>query len=192
MCAIFQLGEDDVREIRDICDEVTRKYGQDAADACTGADIYPRQNAAVVGGVHKVALMQWGFSLENSPKVVFNARAENLGEKRMFRPVLQNRCLVPATAFYEFGQDHRKVRICMPAMPFFYLAALWRLEKTETEKHFCFTVLTTQPNKQIAAFHDRMPVVLSPASAPAWLDAAADMQPFLCPNEEPMRIDAVS
>lgn len=191
MCAIFQFEKDDVQEIRDICADVAEKYGREAADACMGADIYPQKNAVVVGGIHKVAVMRWGFSLENSRKVVFNARSESLNDKRMFRAVSQNRCLVPATAFYEFGQDHRKYRIQMPAMPFFYLAALWRLEKTEAEKHFCFTVLTTQPNSRIAVFHNRMPVIVPPDAAPAWLDTAADIRPLLRPNEEPMQIAAV-
>lgn len=189
MCAIFQLEKADVEEIREICDDVTQKYGTEAADACMGSEVYPQKPAVVVGGTHKVALMRWGFELNSSSKVVFNARSENLAEKQMFRPILKNRCLVPATAFYEFGQDHRKYKIQMPAVPFFYLAALWRLEKTSVEKRFCFTVLTTRPNGQIAAFHNRMPVILPPDVAPRWLDSAADAQTLLEPIEESMKID---
>lgn len=124
MCAIFQLEKADIEEIREICNDVTQKYGAEAADACMGSDVYPQRPAVVVGGTHKVALMRWGFERNSSSKVVFNARSENLAEKQMFRPILKNRCLVPATAFYEFGQDHRKYKIQMPAVPFFYLASL--------------------------------------------------------------------
>lgn len=192
MCAIFQLEKADIQEIQDICEDITQKYGSETADTCFDSEIYPQKPAVVVGGEHKVALMRWGFSLSANSKVVFNARSEELMQKRMFRPVLHNRCAVPATAFYEFGSDHKKRRIRMPGVPFFYLAALWRLEKGEDgSKQFRFTVLTTQPNGQIAAFHNRMPVILTPDSVSTWLDIAADTRSLFSPKEEPMRIDTI-
>lgn len=184
MCAVFHLiKNEEIAEVRELCDDITRKYGKDQSDACFGKDIYPKKTAAVVGGKHKVAIMRWGFTLNNSSKVVFNARSEGLTEKHMFQPILNNRCLVPATSFFEYGKGKHKYGIEFPTISFFYLAALWRLEKTtDGEKRFCFTILTTRPSLAIVSIHDRMPVVLTPDRAAKWLDTATDtrllFQPF--------------
>ncbi|MFN0068452.1 MAG: SOS response-associated peptidase, partial [Limisphaerales bacterium] len=47
-----------------------------------------------------------------------------------------------------------------------------------------FTILTTTPNTVAAPVHNRMPVILSPAAAPAWLDEATPpdaLQALLAP-----------
>lgn len=191
MCAIFLL-ERTSPEAAEIYQDVAVKAGPDMADACFGVDIYPKKPAAVVGGKHRVAVMRWGFSLAANgaghSKVVFNARSENLMEKRMFRPILNNRCLVPATAFYDFTREHKRFKVRVPAAPLFYLAALWRAETDEKSvKEYRFTVLTADASPAIAGFHSRMPVVLTPDAAFEWLKIG-DLSSLALPGTEPLEI----
>lgn len=191
MCAIFLLDWTDSAEAREIYGDIAAKAGKNTADACFGTDIYPKKPAAVLGGKHKAAVMRWGFSLDRTSKVVFNARSENLAERRMFRPILKNRCLVPATAFYDFTKEHKRFKVRVPSQPLFYLAALWRAETDKNGgKEFHFTVITTEACPQIAAFHDRMPVVLPTQTAFSWLDERADIRSLILPANEPLAIAA--
>lgn len=191
MCAIFQLAWGDEAELRAICAEITRKYGGSAAADCLNHDIYPGGTAMVSGGPHKAAQMRWGFPLPGSNRPVFNARAESLARRPLFRTVLGHRCLVPATAFYEFDRAHRRHRIALPQRRFFYLAGLWMAVHGENGTGFCFTVITTAPNPQIGAFHDRMPAILTPQTAPVWLSGAAESLAVLRPLPEPMNIRVI-
>ena len=187
MCAIFQLAIKEVPEIHDICDDITRKYGAESAAGCLDRDIYPGGTAIVSGGARKAALMTWGFPMKGSPKRVFNARSESLAERPMFRPVLRNRCLVPASGFYEFDREHRRYHIALPGRPFFYLAGLWEpVRNPDGSVYFCFPVIPTAPNRQIGAFHDRMPAILPPETAAVWLGAGEELRTVLRPLEEEM------
>ena len=50
-------------------------------------------------------LLGWGLGVDWTAKPLINARAETLAEKRTFRPLLERRCLVPATAYFEWRKD---------------------------------------------------------------------------------------
>ncbi len=78
------------------------------------------------------------------------------------------RCLVPASAFFEFtGSKYPKTRhrFWMPGEPCFAIAAIWRAG----EKGEAFSMLTTEPGPDIAPIHDRQIVILQPHQWAAWL-----------------------
>lgn len=185
MCAIFQLADGDEEDLHAICEAVTRKCGDGSVQECIGHDIYPGGTAIVSGGPGRAARMRWGFPLQGTPRPVFNARAESLEERPLFRAALRHRCLVPATSFYEFDRGHRRYRVALPARRFFYLAGLWApFHGADGRPGFCFTIVTTPPNRAIGAFHDRMPAILTPQTAPIWLQAGAGSLEVLRPLEE--------
>ena len=99
---------------------------------------------------------------------MINARAESLDEKPTFRPLLDKRCLVPASAYFEWrtAEDgkKRKNRIWTEDTPAFAMAGL-----TDGER---FTVVTCAPAADVAHIHDRMPVILDGTDMAAWLSAA--------------------
>lgn len=170
MCATFQLADEDVEEIRHITRGIDAKYGEGAGRACLSHDFFPKQSIPVIGANGKAALLHWGFPMQNSRQVVFNARAESLTEKMMFRSCLQNRCLIPATWFYEFGSDKAKYRVAFKDLPFFYMAGLWKRTVAENDdKTFCVTIITTAPNEAIGKIHNRMPAMLTGENAQSWL-----------------------
>ena len=170
-------------------------------------NIAPTQEAPVVrqadGGGRELALLRWGLvpswakDLGVGTKMI-NARAESVAEKPAFREALRKRrCLVPATGFFEWqGPPGRKqpYAISVPEAPLFAFAGLWeswRAAGGETVQ--TFAIVTTDANPAVAAIHDRMPVILTPAQADAWLDASVeDARALLAPYTGDVRLRPVT
>jgi putative SOS response-associated peptidase YedK len=51
-----------------------------------------------------------------------------------------------------------------------------------------YTLITTEPNREARAIHNRMPVILHPEDEPKWLEPSRvkreDIEPFLHPLED--------
>lgn len=192
MCATFQLAADDVEEIHRITQDIDAKYGEGSGLACLEHDFFPKQAIPVIGPGGKISLLQWGFPMKNSAQVVFNARAESLREKPMFRSCLSNHCLIPATLFYEWDKSKKKFKVAFSDRPFFYMAGLWRREqKPDGSKLFCTTIITTAPNRTIGQIHNRMPAVLAGDDVQRWLSGGAESLDLLRTFEAPTVLEAV-
>lgn len=169
-----------------------------SADKFTG-----RFNAAptlmlpvIRGDDREIALMRWGlipaWSKDGTLKTVLNnARAETVAEKPSFRtPFKRRRCVVPMLGFYEWqqtpygkvpyyisGRESRQIAV----------AGIWELWEGSADKPSVesFAVITTGPNALMENIHDRMPVILDPASIDYWLDPqnknTEDLQELLQP-----------
>ena len=92
-------------------------------------------------------LMRWGLSVTWDKKPLINARAETLDTKPTFRPLLEQRCLVPMTAYLE-----------------------WRKAEAGSKRKNRIATTTAGP-AAIAHIHNRMPVILDDAEADTWLNA---------------------
>jgi putative SOS response-associated peptidase YedK len=117
----------------------------------------------VAGNGVELVPMRFGFPPPR-PKAspVFNFRSEG----RRF--VDSKRCLVPATAFFEFtGKTSPKTRhrFWLRDQPLFAIAGIWR----ETPAGEAFTLLTVEPGPDVASIHNRQVVVLAPPDWAAWL-----------------------
>jgi putative SOS response-associated peptidase YedK len=155
-------------------------------------ELFPRQSAPIIVerssehgslrvlGVARFGLVpHWAKELAVGNKL-FNARAETLSEKPAFRDSFaRRRCLVPASAFYEWqkdaqGKSHR-FRFAPAQGSLWALAGLWSTWRAPGgEKVGSFAIITTRPNPVIAPIHDRMPVILPEAGYAAWLSPASD------------------
>jgi putative SOS response-associated peptidase YedK len=93
----------------------------------------------------------------------------------MFRgPFRFRRCLVPASAFYEWthipGERRRmKYRISRADGDLCALAGLFDVWRGGNEEIRSYTILTTAPNEKMSALHDRMPVILGEEEWDEWL-----------------------
>ena len=107
---------------------------------------------------------------------IINARAETVTEKPMFpRSIAFQRCVIPATGFYEWDAAKHKYFFQMPGQPI-YLAGIYDTINGVN----CFIILTTAPNDSVASIHDRMPLLLSHEQVRPWLvDAGAALE-LLC------------
>jgi putative SOS response-associated peptidase YedK len=136
---------------------------------------------AVINDGHKNRLgeLRWGLVPEWSKtekiKVpTFNARAETVQEKPMFRgSYRRKRCLIPADSFYEWkkeGTDKQPMRVMLKNEGIFSMAGLYDTwTREDGMKISTCTVITTQPNEMMSGIHDRMPVILRREDEAIWL-----------------------
>ncbi len=176
---------------------------EDLADDAGGwFNVAPTDEAAVVvqrAGRRAVVRYRWGLipAWADSPKIAsraFNARAETIATSPLFRDAFRRRrCLVPVDGFYEWLRDGSKrqpMRIHDPQDRPLALAGLWtgRQDAESGEWLRTFTIITTRPNEQMAAIHDRMPMIVSPDAWARWLDPTAaepgELRALLEPRED--------
>ncbi len=104
----------------------------------------------------------WGikFPGDKTP-LIFNSRIETISSKPYWKNLFsKNRCLIPATAFYEWKLiDKTKIphKIDFPEMPLFFIAGIY----TSINDGIFASMITTTPNTTIAQIHNRMPVILN-------------------------------
>ncbi|MGH8482103.1 MAG: SOS response-associated peptidase [Nevskiaceae bacterium] len=145
----------------------------------------PTDRAPIVvqqpGSPPQVVHARWGFiphwwSKPELPRLSFNARSEEAAGKPMWRDALRgSRCLIPATAWFEWQHLHG-AKIPHALTPDdgrgFMFAGLWSLwrARRDTEPMATCVILTTEASAPLRSVHERMPVVLAPSAWTAWLD----------------------
>ena len=148
-------------------------------------NIAPTQPVGAVlahpGGGRVWRVLRWGLvppwakDVRGAARMI-NARAETAAEKPAFRQALaRRRCIVPASLFYEWRRPAHGPKephaIALADGAPLGLAALWEHWRGSESAQGLFTcaILTTRSNDLMATLHDRMPVILPPASYEAWL-----------------------
>ncbi len=129
-------------------------------------------------GKIKTSFMSWGFispwvkdQFDKKRPRPFNARSETVGEKKIFRGSWKyNRCLIPASAFFE-----KKYRIRKENYETFWLGGIWSKWSSPdgTELESC-CILTTKPNELVKPLHHRMPVVVPEGYEEQWTEQVKD------------------
>jgi putative SOS response-associated peptidase YedK len=124
----------------------------------------------------------WSKPLEKLPPMI-NARRETIATRPAYRRAFRRRrCLVLADGFYEWQSIEKA-----PKQPYwvaladgrpFAMAAVWDVwrapDEPEAEPLVSCSIVTAPANRAIAMLHDRMPVILTPERADAWIDHAFD------------------
>jgi putative SOS response-associated peptidase YedK len=141
-------------------------------------EVRPTNLAPIIMQSHTLAFMPWGLAVDWQSQPVINARAESLGSKPTFKPLLNQRCLVPASAYFEWraaGKMKIKTRIRAGHAHVMMFAGLIGDGR--------FTIVTCAPAPIIAHIHDRMPMVLDRAAQELWLSDRAynDVKSVLVP-----------
>ncbi len=130
--------------------------------------------------------MRWGLlpSWVKTPgdfPLLFNARADGVATKAAFRYAFQRRrCLVPASAFYEW-QTRGKIKqpfLIRPALgELVAFAGLWETwAGADGSEIDTAAIVTTDCNDCLRPIHTRMPAVIAPEDFAAWLSADTDPQ----------------
>jgi putative SOS response-associated peptidase YedK len=180
MCGRFTLASPDPSQIRARFPigerlEVRRRY-----NVAPGDDVL-----AVVrrGPEPEGALLRWGLvpHWASDPRdlgvTTINARAETVAERPLYREAsARKRCLVVADGFYEWsaGTPHWITREDGEPFAFAGLWATWRpRDAGDVEPLRSCAIVTTAAAGPVRELHDRMPVILSPADEPRWLDPDA-------------------
>ena len=141
-------------------------------------NIAPTQEACVVAAGRdgaRLGTMRWGFANPHPPRPgeVINARSETAATLPMFRDAVRTRrCLIPADVFYEWeprGDGSKQPWALGSQEPVFLLAGLWSPRRGEGLSRFV-TLTAATPHDFEPAIHHRMPCVVRPKDAAAWLD----------------------
>jgi putative SOS response-associated peptidase YedK len=130
-------------------------------------------------------LYQWGLlpqwaKDEKFQQNTLNAKLETIAEKPSFKAVEFQRCLIPATGFYEWkwldgkGKSKEKYLIQVENSPIFCFAGLWSkwIDPLSGILRGTYTILTTEANPLMAEIHNskkRMPVILDVSAEEEWL-----------------------
>jgi putative SOS response-associated peptidase YedK len=138
------------------------------------------------GSGRTAAQMRWGLvpswakDVSKLPSMI-NARVETASTRPAYRrPFRQQRCLILADGFYEWGpSDLRRSKrtpfwFSLASGEPFAMAGLWSSWRPpgepEAKQQLSCTILTGPANEAVARVHDRMPIILHPEAEDPWVD----------------------
>jgi putative SOS response-associated peptidase YedK len=144
----------------------TYEWLNDAPEEDARYNIAPTDPVLAVGP-RGAEMVRWGT--DGRKGGLFNLRSETAIGKPYYHPqLLGQRVVVPASHFYEWravGKRRLPVAISRGDGQGLNLAGLlgrW-------ENGLAATILTTTPNSDVAALHNRMPVILNDDDAATWV-----------------------
>jgi putative SOS response-associated peptidase YedK len=166
----------------------------------------PGQNMPIIKSNEKnkpeLEIMRWGLvpvwakDLNIGYKLI-NARDDSIFVKPMWRSViLKKRCLIPANGFYEWKKPTAGTKelkkpfyIHPKQMDIFSFAGVWSSwHDAEGKRINTYSIITTEPNKEMSSVHNRMPVILYPEEESGWLESAKtnreEIEPYIHPFED--------
>jgi len=173
----------------------------------------PRYNIAPTTAIDVVRLaesgrelvpMRWGLipgwwkKTATEVPSTFNARAETVAQKPMFRSAFKrSRCIVPASGYYEWraaegGKQPYFISAADGAV--LSIAGLWdQWKDPETgEAISSATLIVTAANDFTRPIHDRMPVLLGQHDLDAWLTGKVGVELLRPAPNDLLRMWAVS
>lgn len=183
MCNLYNVKTNQ-QAIREIADVMVESIG----NLEPSIDVYPDRAAPVVrntGKGRELARLIWG--MPTPPQFLKAPDAPDTGVTNIRNTAsphwlrwlgVENRCIVPATAFSEYGQAPDPVTKRKPlhwfaldeSQPLFFFAGIWTpwhgtrgsMKTPRTGDHELFAFLTCEPNAEVRAVHPKaMPVILT-------------------------------
>jgi putative SOS response-associated peptidase YedK len=158
-------------------------------------NLRPRYNIAPTTAIDVVRLadtgpelvpMRWGLipswwkkTAKEVPST-FNARAETVAQKPMFRSAFKRtRCIVPASGYYEWRAvegGKQPYFISAASGEVLSIAGLWDECPETSEGILSATLIVTAANDFTRQIHDRMPVLLERHNLDTWLTGKAGVE----------------
>jgi putative SOS response-associated peptidase YedK len=125
----------------------------------------------------------WSKPLKELRMATFNARAETVTTKPVFREAFKrNRCLISVSGYYEWqdtpGGKKPWYFTARDGSPALTIAGIWdRWKNRETgELLTSCAMIITEPNELVAEVHDRMPVLLAEDDFEPWLTGESGVE----------------
>lgn len=186
MCGRYSLVLSD-RELGTLFDALW----EESADAAwrSTTQVAPTDPAPVARpglGRRVLQLSRFGWDVPFSRGPLLNARVETVGEKPVFKRALaEGRCVVPASGWFEWERrdgarlpwhfhfgDGRPLLLAGLVQPFRDNAPAQAdlFGEAAPRPAMAHTVLTRPAPEPLSRVHGRMPVILDPALAEAWLE----------------------
>jgi putative SOS response-associated peptidase YedK len=153
-------------------------------------NLTPGQAVAAVrehDGRRRLDMLTWGlvpFWAKDATigRRLINARLETITTKPAFREAWsRRRCLIPASGFYEWGEGTRGRKqpyfIAPVREPLLALAGLWERWRTPAgDRLETCVIVTVEAGPELAAIHDRMPLLVPRDAHATWLDPGTGVE----------------
>ncbi|AMJ41019.1 SOS response-associated peptidase [Anaerotignum propionicum] len=186
MCGRYEMFiSPENREMMRIVEDIENKYG--AKNNMRTGEIFPTNVVPILSCDSSNIMPElsiWGFPKFHSKGVIINSRAETAIDKPTFRKnLLERRCVIPSTGFYEWKQDvsKKKYKFNLADSENLYMAGIWNEFKNEKR----FVILTTAANNSMVDIHNRMPIVLQKEKIEDWI-IDTDYAMMLLNEEQPV------
>ncbi len=163
MCGRYHIDPELAVEIQEIISDRVKKLRFEQKDIFPGSKgliLVPENDEIIPREV------MWGFPGKEKNKLIINARSESALQKPMFSDsLMQRRCIIPASSFYEWDREKNKVTYSRMDHSAIFLAGIYNRFKDEDR----FSILTTAANDSVSDVHDRMPVTIEKDALSDWL-----------------------
>lgn len=157
MCGRYRLVFKDSKLSKQILAQTKKLIG-----TFKTADVYPGNDVLVfvplANGKIDVAIKKWGI---RSHSLLINARIETINLTPTYKKIINNRCVVVASGFYEW-RDEVKFYLDKDTDEFIYLAAIYN------DQNEC-VILTQESYGKAKTIHDRLPVIYDKKEMLAYL-----------------------
>lgn len=184
MCGRYLLDEADQIALRFHVED------WDEAELKPNYNVAPTQVMPVVtqddDGKRHLEMMKWGIPRilgKDLVKELINTRADKAFGGFWRKTVCNRRCLIPANGFYEWkGQAGNKTPFFIhPKFEKLYaFAGIWDTWKSDDGHEIkVYSIMTTEPNKEMKSIHNRAPVMLHRKDEASWLEPSNDKQEVL-------------
>lgn len=174
MCGRYYVDDDTAHEIEKIVQKIDKRLQNRYK-----GDVCPSQNALVIIGntsALKADDMIWGFPQSNCSRLLINARAETVLDRKTFHDsVLRRRCVIPARGFYEWSPEKVKASFTNQNGTTLYMAGFYNIFQNQNR----FIIITTTANDSVRPIHDRMPLVLEEDELKDWILNDQSLSGFL-------------
>lgn len=188
MCGRYSVVIDEAK----LRKQFTKDLLKPKAGLPTNYNVAPTQNSLVITNrePNQLQLFRWGLvpfwakDLKIGARMI-NARREGIEDKSSFRkPIREKRCLVVADSFYEWQRTDggkQPYRILPTDGSLLVMAGIWESWKPKddpgAETVYTYSIITGEPNAEMAPIHDRMPMLLQDEELQtAWLDLDASLE----------------
>ena len=189
MCARYFKDEDYFDELSRITGkEIKEQHPTDEGRT----DIHPSEEGFILEkekpGEEEEGILcrpvKWGFPCYDKKGLIINARAENIEERQSFaKGIKNNRCIIPASGFYEWDESREKVTFTFKEKPLILFGGIY--DSFEGEDRF--VIITCSANASMAPVHDRMPLIIAEDRIDAWF--SPDFRELLASDMPELKAD---
>ncbi|MEN9327421.1 MAG: hypothetical protein RI947_229 [Candidatus Parcubacteria bacterium] len=160
MCGRYQIDSEDPKKLQ-------KRFNLSATPHVkSNWNVAPSQEMPIIKADNTLEIVKWGLRLHFMPKDLINIRAES-SEKAWSHKYLQfQRCLVPASGFYEWkrqGKEKTPFYFHIKKEPLFAFAGVY-------SESSGYAIITTTPNDIMLDVHNRMPVILEKEDEEKWIN----------------------
>ncbi|MEN9327789.1 MAG: hypothetical protein RI947_597 [Candidatus Parcubacteria bacterium] len=160
MCGRYQIDAQNPKKIQ------SRFHLKKEPTFISNWNVAPSQQMPIIKADNEMEIVKWGLKPFFMDKDLINIRAESLEKSWTHKYFQHQRCLIPASGFYEWKKSKEgKVPyyIHLKDEPLFAFAGVY-------SESSGYSIITTTPNDVMSDIHNRMPVILEKKEEQEWLN----------------------